>query len=554
MKRIVGPSALFLPIPSMENGAFGAETPCSREEPDGIRTRRASAAGVRGILGRTFLRLACAGETRFDDPAAWERRITDGMSAAETYLFLSYDPEGAPFEGPAYAIAYNAVTLFAEAFRRFGGPNLLTNNRFERIPEYMLYELMPWGGACNNLNDAIPGVGSVMGSIFLMGTARGGLLPWLVRRLDLHPSRVADLLETPVEEVGIVDGDTFLGLFLWWDDDAPVRTPQELGYPISRCFRERGVACMRSGWEDEDLLLVHFCGRQQWKCHRQGDANHVALYALGEEFLVDAGYGVHPKDTTQSMDRWFGESDVHNCVMVDGCLQRGPHTTPGWTEGAMLDFVHTSEYDTSLGDASACSGPDHRINRCLRRVAFVREAPAPFVVVVDVTEKDGTPCRVDALWHTAHENRIETEEQGFVIHGRKNLCRARVLYPAKVEISLANSYGRPKAQASMKAAVAEMVTVFCPLRPDEAMPTFVCTREGEGEFTVRCEGEGKSCSIRLSAAIRPPLRTPLRVDYQAGGTGQSGGQRGSMCQEEKDNDLRVDKKETTRLRREKGGS
>lgn len=471
--------------------------------------------GVRGILGRTFLRLACAGDIQFDNPVLSEQRITQGLSAAETYLFLSYDSDGAPFEGPAYAVAYNAITFFAEALRRFGGPNLLANNRFERIPEYMLYELLPWGGSCNNLNDAIPGVGSIMGSIFLMGTARGELVSWLVRNLDLHQSRTTDLLETPIEQTGIVDGDRFLGLFLWWDDDAPIRTPQELGYPISHCFRERGISCMRSGWEEENLLLVHFCGKQQWKCHRQGDANHIALYALGEKFLVDAGYGIHPNDTTQPMNRWFGESDVHNCVMVDNHLQRGPHTTPGWTEGAILDFVHTPDYDTSLGDASACSGPDRRLNRCLRRVAFVREAPMPFIVVVDVVEKDGKLCQVDALWHTAHENRIETEEQGFVIYGQRNLCHGQVLYPTKIEISLADSYGRPQARASMKAAVVEMVTVFCPLRPDEAMPTFECKREGEGEFTVHCKSKIKSCSIRLSAATKRPMRTPLPMDYQA---------------------------------------
>src|SRR5205807_1540248 len=86
-------------------------------------------------------------------------------------------------------------------------------------------------------------------------------------------------------------GEYLLYFLLWWREEAPVRRPQELGYPRSRFFAGRGVACVRTGWESHDWLVTHFCGRQEPVCHRQGDQNHVAFYAQGEQFLIDAGYG-----------------------------------------------------------------------------------------------------------------------------------------------------------------------------------------------------------------------------------------------------------------------
>src|SRR5437016_14179135 len=100
----------------------------------------------------------------------------------------------------------------------------------------------------------------------LWGQERGRLMPWLSRQLDLHPSRAASRR---------ADGGMVLQHLLWGRDDLPVRTPQELGYPLSNCFRMRGVASMRTGWGEEDWLLSHFCGRQEVLRHRQADQNHL---------------------------------------------------------------------------------------------------------------------------------------------------------------------------------------------------------------------------------------------------------------------------------------
>ena len=149
--------------------------------------QNANNRGARGLLTGPILSLAFEGDTEFEDI---ETCFLNGRVAMEKFLFLSYDSSGAPYEGPGYASGLAFITFVAEALRRRGVPNLLTNNRFERLPEYLMYELLPGGGRVNNLNDAHEECGSVVASLPLMGTSRGRLLSWLATQLDLHPVRL----------------------------------------------------------------------------------------------------------------------------------------------------------------------------------------------------------------------------------------------------------------------------------------------------------------------------------------------------------------------------
>ena len=108
-----------------------------------------------------------------------------------------------------------------------------------------MYELLPGGGSMNNLNDCSSPCGTVAVSLPLADTGRAPILPWLARQLDLHPSRL-EWLESDAADEDIPRGDTLLAFLLWWDDDAPVKTPQELGYPLSRFFSGRGIVSMRT--------------------------------------------------------------------------------------------------------------------------------------------------------------------------------------------------------------------------------------------------------------------------------------------------------------------
>ena len=471
--------------------------------------------GVRGILGTTWLYLALEGEVKLPD---LEERLAEGQRAIETYLFQAYDAAGASFEGPGYAASLPYITTTAVALHRRGGPDLLTNNRFERIPEYLAYELVPGAGYVNPVNDAHVPSGSMAGSLPLMGTERGRILPWLARQLDLHPARIETWLgeKRLGQPLNAPLAETLLYFLLWWREDAAALPPDALGYPPARHFRDRGLASLRTGWGDEDWLVSHVCGRQHHAGHRQGDANHVSFYALGETFLADAGYGdlAQQADTTARVDRWFGETSSHNCVLIDGEHQRGTHPTPGWAEGELLDFVHTAEWDSTLGDASACSGPDHRVRRSLRRVALVRRGPARYVAVVDLNEKDGDDFTAMHLWHTARGNGIELGERGgFTIRGGRSRCDGQVLWPPDGRLEVGDDHGRAQLRVEVLGKVTEAVTVFCPRREGEVAPVFSCERVEEGTFRITCERDGARSTLELSAATDGPLRTARRLSY-----------------------------------------
>jgi hypothetical protein len=337
--------------------------------------------------------------------------------------------------------------------------------------------------------------------------------------------------------IGAPLAENLLYFLLWWRDDIPVRTPADLGYPLSRHFQARGLASLRTGWGPDDWLVSHYCGRREHACHRQGDHNHVSFYALGEWFLVDAGYGDQgqQEDTTAPVNRWFGETDAHNCVLVDGANQRGPAYTPGWSEGELLDFRHTPAFDTTLGDASSCTGPDHRIRQSHRRVVVVRHGPAPYVAIVDVNEKDGTPFLAEHLWHTAEGNHLDLVSDAaggpasgnapgsalrFVLRGQAAQCDGHVLWPAAARLSVGDSHGRPQLRVAVHAPVAEAVTVFCPRRPGDAAPSFTCERIAPATFRITCALGGQTSTLDLSAATEGPLHDPLPTQFTTFG-GQS---------------------------------
>ena len=462
--------------------------------------------GIRGILGKAWLHLALEGD--FDLGVDAEFVYRDAQYFMDIHICHTAAPDGAPYEGPNYVV-YSSLIALAEALRRRGLPNLLTNHRYERLINYYLYELVPGGGSANNLNDSDMPAGNVQQFLHLTGTQEGRLVPWLAHQLDRHPSR-----REGTGSEGVANAWNVLACAKWWDDDLPVRTPQELGYPLSHGFLQRGLADLRTGWDVDDWFVSHFCGRQQRRCHRQGDYNHISFYALGETFLADAGYGKLRGDRSMRdvVDRWYQDTDVHNCVMIDGKGFRTVWTEVGWGEGSMLDFQHTDAFDTSLGDASGVIGPDHRIRQALRRVVMVKEGPAPYLAVIDVNEKDGQPFEARHIWQTLPANTIELTKSGFLIRGQRHDCAAFVFCEAKPDIALAENV-LPQVHVTARGPIVEVVTLFCPVRRGAPLPGFSCRRAGAGAFEIACEQKGTVSVLRAAAAVRGPLGQPVPVEF-----------------------------------------
>lgn len=475
-------------------GYFGECVEISDRSREGDSNQVTNNRGIRGLLATALFAMVAEPFREGGDVASI---LSRAWIALEKHLFFAFDAQGAPYEGPAYSGNYlGGLALMAHLLQRRGMPNLLFHRAFERFPRYLAYEQIPGMAGVNNLNDAAHPAGSVSGSLFWMNRRGGEIIPWIAGRLDLSPERAGE--RKPQANPAVRD---FLNFLLWWDDSVPVRSPEELGWPDSRCFAVRGVASHRTGWSGNDWLASHFCGRQEILCHRQGDQNHVAFYAGGEHLLVDAGYGETSRDATKAMNRWFGLTEAHNCVLIDGQNQRGVISSPGWGEGEMLEFGNDKDQSWSLGDASTATGADHRIRQSLRKVILKRTGPLPFLLVLDRNERDGKPFCCELLWHTHPDNTLLTHESGGMIRARGMDCHILVfpLQPGKFEVFRENAFGRPRMRVRETSCLSEFATVFIPGASGAPAPKARLETLEEGAYQLTLDSvEHKAVSFRFN--------------------------------------------------------
>lgn len=469
--------------------------------------------GVRGVYPLTI-------EGEVDLPNI-EDYLDEALNAAQTFLVASFDQDGVPYEGASYGVgSATPLYLFAKMLARSGRINLLRNPLWERILHYQLYELLPNSCSINNLNDCDSPNGSVAASLFLLGSSSGAILPWLAQQLDLHPVRRQALISNIDAAHALISP-----VFLWeWRDGVEMCTPHQLQYPTSYCFMQRGIASMRTGWDKLDTLVSHKCGYEMDNQHTQSDQNHVALYALGEHFLVDEGYNdqadiVAETGYGEKNYRYFSRADLHNTVIFDGLDQNGNSAHGGWplqADGRIIDWQSTPDFDTSLGDAKRAYGKHGAIKKALRRVMFVRDTPHPYVIVIDAMEIDDekTEHIYEVLWRTAGSNTITVDKNEFTIAGVKNSCYGVVLYPTSAGLSVKRHYNLPQLRVRVCARVLEMVTVFSPLQGNESPPSFTCERNDDGDFTITVQDGDKQHVIRAGASTTGPLHKPILVEYQ----------------------------------------
>jgi hypothetical protein len=429
---------------------------------------------------------------------------------AERFLMVAWDADGYPAEGLGYGGVLGEMFLFAHALARSGRDDLRRLPAFEQAIHSMLYQTLPWGGDCNNLNDTERNCGGAMPFIGVMSRPAGAIVPWLLQRVDLHPDRIRHCDTSIVE--AYYRGPWIMAA-LFWDDAIPLKTPEELGYPVSHCFLRSGVAAMRTGWGDDDLLLVHRAGPCVPQMHNQSDQNHLALYARGERFLIDEGYGDRikhwPSDVPPPPARYYGYTQAHNSVVIDGQSQNGTIMDGRTAQGIFRQWFSGSDWDTTLGDARAAYGNQRVIDEAARRVVLVRRAPLPYLVVIDTAAVDatGTPHTFDVLWRTDTGNRIDTQGPRATIVGRQADCHGEVLYSsAPADMVVQEHLLALQWRVRVTGSRLEMVTVWCPTPRGQPAPRFTCARQPDGRFAVTMEHAGVRQTVLAGTQLAGPLR------------------------------------------------
>jgi len=222
-----------------------------------------------------------------EDKAALEEAIR----MVRASLHMGVDKGGAIYEGPGYGWRDTEwLGFIAETFYRVGAANLWKEEpRYAALHQHWAHLVLPGNRGVHCYCDA---------HVHMKGRPHVGLL--------LAARRMGDpVAQWSWEQLGGRDTyfdvgpapDCFthqLGLVALWDDDqADATPPPNATYPTARNSGDAGVITMRTGWGDDDLAfnLLASSHTPGSNIHQQVDAGHFSLFALGEAFSVDSGYG-----------------------------------------------------------------------------------------------------------------------------------------------------------------------------------------------------------------------------------------------------------------------
>jgi len=149
----------------------------------------------------------------------------------------------------------------------------------------------------------------------------------------------------------------------------------------NRFFVEGGMATFRSGWEEEDrvLVLMGENGSARKTIHDHTDGTSFVMAAYGELLLTDTGY-YKPNDLQNAVTSGAGS---HNLILVDGDEVPEKGMLNDW--GDADAFIENTLDGADI--AYAESRQDYPNTEIIRGVAFLRERY--FVVADRLESQDG---------------------------------------------------------------------------------------------------------------------------------------------------------------------
>ena len=354
--------------------------------------------------GLTLATLAIAGDGPGD---GWLReRVLEELTFVHTWL----PEDGTSHESPSYLIfGLPHLVLAFDAADRVLGTRFLRHGFFRNTPLFRLHTLTPGFGATFGYGDSGE-------------TSFGGYHHALWRCLAVHPQ--------PDVQAQL---QAFMGVqrkafdFGWWAvvwhraaaAGPPLRQPRTV-----RFFPDVGLACMRDGWQAENVAMVLKCGpygghklndfrnaervagpgpvaasgthRYVNVAHDDPDAAMFLIYAGGKMLAKTDGYA--KKKLTAS----------HNTILVNGEGQKGEGH--GWTQplrgydmskmARITSWKHTSSgLVVAEGEAGGAYGGRGRgkwaedtLGGFRRTVAWV---PGQYILIVDTIT---APEDVEVTW------------------------------------------------------------------------------------------------------------------------------------------------------------
>lgn len=183
------------------------------------------------------------------------------------------------------------------------------------------------------------------------------------------------------------------------------------------------MAAFRTGWDEDDLLLLAYATDYEYAAHSQADRGHFNLYAFGRKWAVDSGYGNDAK-----IEHSATPSEAHNIVLIDGVGQAfDPSMRQSGTfadivayrrdaDGGHVAIDQKDAYDWNVRYHYQNRTPFNPVNRAKRHIFLVEggEVP-PYVLVYDDIQKDDQPHAYTWQFHTDPGNDVHVGTNGVVL-------------------------------------------------------------------------------------------------------------------------------------------
>jgi hypothetical protein len=210
--------------------------------------------------------------------------------------------------------------------------------------------------------------------------------------------------------------------FVFFDDGiAPARPPS----PGSRFFPDKGNVVFRSGWEQDDTLLLFRAGPTF--NHHHADQGAFLFRAFGETLATEAGWSDYYKDPYYAS--FFTQAAGHNTVLVDGDPEsQSIADTAQFNALAayprITDVVLSDTYDAVTSDLAAVY--KGRLSHYTRALVFMKP---DYLLVHDDLQASGRPARFDWRLHVPNRRGVMAASERATYAGAQAALAVRSLLP-----------------------------------------------------------------------------------------------------------------------------
>lgn len=405
-----------------------------------------------------------------------EPHLARARRAALQYLDEGGHEDGILVEGPMYGFAcLKHISILGAMLAQRGDPGIWESDGWDRIVAAYASQMIPCDGTLNMLNDGYP----PRLTSWLLAAARhrrNGLARWLWERIvqPLGERR----WDAPVawDHIG---APWWNGLaphaMMSYDPDVGPQAPDAKGLAPTRHFAVRGVVDVRTGWEEGDFFLTMTCCPDiRWRNrvhrqHAQAGRGHFSLYALGERFLTDVGYGNEVLSGSTEVLRLGHTGEAHSVPEVNGAMQRCTTLAEGFSDVMLESWAPLARMQFA-----ACYEHCQQASRTIAVVPDASGAPL-YVVVHDFMSLAPGGTTLSSLFQVdagSTEQIVEREIVDLTGERLGNRCRLITSANRPGRFMADEFAGHPRLRFQFQDSSLNTISLLVPYRADEEPPVF----------------------------------------------------------------------------------